>query len=86
MNMKEFAIANLGKNIKWKDGARYPLQEGMIVGYNELQKAIIVSFMYDIGWGKENIAGEDVVILHSPLNVSFWYIYPNLNKRWEVIQ
>lgn len=86
MDMKEFAIANLGKTVRWESFIMRPLPEGMIVGYNNLQKAIIVSFMYDIGWGKENIAGEDVVILHSPLNVSFWYIYPNSTKRWEVVE
>lgn len=84
MDVKEFAIANLGKTVRWQRFIIRPLPEGMIVGYNELQEAIIVSFTCNTGWDYEEEDG-DIILLHSPLNVSFWYIYPNLNKRWEVM-
>lgn len=80
MDVKEFAIANLGKTVRW----RKEFVEGMIVGYNIEKEAIIVSFAYNLGWDYEEEDG-DIILLHSPLNVSFWYIYPNLNKRWEVM-
>lgn len=86
MDVKEFAIANLGKTVRWKDDVTYPLQEGMIIGYSMSGEAVIISFTDTTGWDKETCEEGDIIILHSPLNVSFWYIYPNLNKRWEVIQ
>lgn len=86
MDFKEFAIANLGKTIRWKDGTRYPLPEGMIIGYSISGEAVIASFTDTTGWSKEVIEEGDTIILHSPLNISFWYIYPNLNKRWEIVE
>lgn len=85
MDVKEFAIANLGKTVRWESSIIRPLPEGMIVGYNNLQEAIIVSFTCNMGWDYEEEDG-DILLLRSPLNVSLWYIYINSNKRWEVIQ
>lgn len=84
MDVKEFAIANLGKTVSWGSAIIRSFPESMIVGYSELQEAIIVSFTCNMGWDYEEEDG-DIILLHSPLNVSFWYIYPNLNKRWEVM-
>lgn len=83
--MKKFAISNLGKSVRWRSFILNPLSEGMIVGYNAIWSAIIVSFTNGIGWGKESLEGTDVILLDSPLNVSFWYIYPNEEVKWEVV-
>lgn len=85
MDVKEFAIANLGKTVIWNYSSYYPYSNGMIVGYSKLQEAVIVSFTNEDGWSKEADEEEDIILLHSPLNVSLWYIYPDsIYKRWWI--
>lgn len=86
MDMKKFAIANLGKSVRWRSFIMNPIPKGMIVGYNAIWGAVIVSFTDDIGWDKESLDGTDVILLDSPLNVSFWYIYPNEEVKWKVVE
>lgn len=71
MNVKEFAKVNLGKSIEQED--LYYSDKGMVVGYSESEDAVIISFPDDRGWG--HLYSEDTILLHSPLNVTFLYMY-----------
>lgn len=64
-----FVKKNLGKEINVNIAGGY--KPGMIVGYNEYN--MIISFTEDTGWyGVERERG-DVILLHSPLDVTYWY-------------
>lgn len=85
MDVKEYAIANLGKTVSWHEGDLPPNKKAMIVGYCEFEEALIVSFTDDRGWGHNNRTNRNIILLHSPLNVSLWYIYPySIYKRWWI--
>lgn len=64
-----FAKENLGKEIKVKMDDVYRC--GIIVGYND--DFVIVSFSDHSGWEEYELESDDVILLHSPLNVTYWY-------------
>lgn len=81
MNVKEFAIANLGKSVEQED--LYYSDKGMVVGYFESEDAVIISFLDDRGW--KSVYSEDTILLHSPLNVTFLYMYlEDYPKFWRI--
>lgn len=84
MDVKEFAIANLGKEVIWEKYSMYPYPNGMIVGYCEKTKAIITSFPDTQGWNEVD-EDEDTILLHSPLNISYLYVFmDNYQKYWRI--
>ena len=58
-----FVQANLGKEVTIEEN------KAMIVGYNYDICCCILSFTSDAGW--TNILISDIILLRSPLNVSF---------------
>lgn len=58
-----FVQANLGKEVTIKEN------KAMIVGYNYDICCCILSFISNVGW--TNILVSDIILLRSPLNVSF---------------
>lgn len=83
MKAKEFVMANLGKSLTFKSVEEW--NGGMIVGYCKDNDGIIISFTDLRGWGFNCIEEEDVILLHSPLNVTLLYIYLDGYKTvWEV--
>lgn len=85
--IKEFAIANLGKEVRWSNEIGTPFFIGMIVGYCTEEDAVMISFTHDIGWGSQNRESRNMILINSPLNVSFWYIYlEEQDRRWEIIE
>lgn len=64
-----FAKENLGKEVRLEiDDV---CKTGMIVGYG--LGAVIISFTDCSGWEENEIEKDDVILLHSPLNVTYWY-------------
>lgn len=81
MNVKEFAIANLGKSIELED--LYYSDKGMVVGYYEPEDTVIVSFPDDRGWSHK--CDEDTILLHSPLNITYMYMFSEYYPRfWRI--
>lgn len=82
MDVKEYCIANLGKEVRFKDYFNeegLQLVEGMIVGYSTLgSDGLLVSFFNNLGWEatEEEIKEKDhcILLLHSPLNQTYWHI------------
>lgn len=77
--VKEEALAYLGKEVKWSN--YYP--KGMVVGYSESKEAVIVSFPNNFGWSKEALEYDDVILIHSPLNVTFWNLF---SISWDEVK
>lgn len=73
---KEFALSNLGKEVKFV--FRGETKVCMIVGYKHIEHpevfSIIVSLTDGFGWYSDSLGDNDCVLINSPLNVSFWYI------------
>lgn len=77
LKVRDWARRNLGKEVTY-------LYERMVVGYSELSAQVtgeekvnvLVSYTDYHGWGPEALDGTDHVLVHSPLNVSFWLVYP----------
>lgn len=81
MDVKEFAISNLGKSIEQEE--LYYSDKGMVVGYFEPEDAVIISFPDDRGWG--HLYSEDTILLHSPLNMTYLYMYlDDFPKYWRI--
>lgn len=81
MDVKEFAIANLGKEVIWINS--YP--NGMIVGYCERNNSIIVSYSGMDGWNRTRVDYEDTILLHSPLNMSYLYVFMDkYQEYWRI--
>ena len=60
-----FAIEYLGKEVLG----------GMIVGYDkDGGKHIIISYTDHKGWSPKSLEKDDVILINSPLNVSFSYV------------
>lgn len=70
----QFVIDNLGKEIRNQLNNNYC---GMIIGYDSIMNSnfIIVSRVDDKGW--HELEEHDIILLNSPLNVSYWYILIN---------
>lgn len=64
-----FIKENLGKEINVNIAGKH--KPGMIVGYNG--DDMIVSFTEDTGWYEVEREKGDVLLLYSPLNVTYWY-------------
>lgn len=58
-----FVQANLGKEVIIKGN------KAIIVGYNSKLRCCILSFTNNVGW--VSFLVSDIILLHSPLNVSF---------------
>lgn len=69
INVEQICSLNLGKEIEYGD------RKVMIVGYNTQYNFIIVSSIKDDGWNE--LIDSDIILIQSPLNVSFFYIAPN---------
>lgn len=74
-NVEDNARMNLGKEIVVKSG-----RHGMIVGYNLHLDSIIVSYTADVGFKRLTIL-DDIILLKSPLNVSYGYVSLTYAKR-----
>lgn len=72
MDIRKVCISNLGKEVN------YDSFKGMVVGYNILLECLILSFVEDIGWN--TIEYTDIILLCSPLNRSYAFVYP---KNYE---
>ena len=69
---RKFALKNLGKRVMLiKNGS---LVSGMVVGYYASKKDTgrLVSFTNRSGWTSDFQDPGYKVLVHSPLNVSFW--------------
>ena len=79
MDIQQFVKENLGKEIAFKncDNPKgTAIMRGMVVGYDSCRIEIFVSYTNDVGWSPaEIIDGDDVVLLHSPPNKSYDYIF-----------
>lgn len=77
--IKRYIVANLGKSFVYPIGFAEIETEVMIVGYNGL--SMVVSTTTKYGWSLDKnglLYDEDYpgkILLHSPLNVSFWHVY-----------
>lgn len=80
MDIVQFVKENLGKEIAFKncDNPKgTATMKGMVVGYDSNRIGILVSYTGNVGWSPAEIVNEDdIVLLHSPLNVSYGYIFP----------
>lgn len=81
------------ERLKVRDWARRNLgKEVMVVGYSELSAQVtgeekvnvLVSYTDYHGWGPEALDGTDHVLVHSPLNVSFWLVDPENIEEYVV--
>lgn len=81
MDIQQYVKVNLGKEITFKncDNAKgTAIMEGMVVGYDSCGIEILVSYTNNVGWSPNEIVdGDDIVLLHSPLNVSYDYVFPS---------
>lgn len=77
MDIENICIANLGKEID------YGSFKGMVVGYNILLECLILSFVEDIGWN--TIEYTDIILLRSPLNRSYVFVYPKNYKEQLIL-
>ena len=91
MKVKAFVDDNLGKEITFKNCDNIlgtPIMKGMVVGYDSSTEiAVLVSYTTNVGCFPEAL-NYDIVLLHSPLNVSFQYVYLDqiiINKNIEFI-
>lgn len=63
MDIKKICIANLGREINYGEF------KAMVVGYNTALEYLIISFTDYAGWNF--LTETDIILLHSPLNVSY---------------
>lgn len=91
MDIAQFVKENLGKEIAFKncDNPKgTATMKGMVVGYDSSQIEILVSYTNNVGWSPVEIVNEDdIVLLHSPLNVSYGYVFSDniINTRTSPI-
>lgn len=74
VSVEEFARNNIGKSFITFD-KDYRIREGieaMIVGYNSYHNFLICSIDELDGW--RNLWENDILIIHSPLNISYYYM------------
>lgn len=69
INVEQICSLNLGKEIDYGD------RKVIVVGYNTEYNFIICSSTKDDGWNE--LIDSDIILIQSPLNVSFFYIAPN---------
>jgi hypothetical protein len=77
MDIEKICINNLGKEVD------YDSFKGMVVGYNILLERLILSFVEDIGWN--TIEYTDIILLRSPLNRSYAFVYPKNYKEQLIL-
>lgn len=70
ITIEQICSLNLGKEIDY-----YRDYKVMVVGYNTEYNFIICSSTKDDGWNE--LIDSDIILIQSPLNVSFFYIAPN---------
>lgn len=77
LTVEEFARKNIGKSFKTFDKDYIiPFEtEAMIVGYSSFKQLLICSVTECGGWNE--LIDSDIILIQSPLNVSFFYIAPN---------
>lgn len=76
LTVEEFVRKNLGKSFITfdKDNIHVPVEvEAIIVGYNHHLNLVICSMTECTGW-HHFWDEEEVLLLHSPLNYSYFYI------------
>lgn len=64
-----FVKQNLGKVVRVNVDDIY--KSGIIVGYSDY--FVIISFADHSGWEENELEPDDVILLHSPMNVTYWY-------------
>lgn len=69
INVEQICSLNLGKEIDYGD------RKVIVAGYNTEYNFIICSSTKDDGWNE--LIDSDIILIQSPLNVSFFYIAPN---------
>lgn len=79
MNLKEFALANLGKEIEIKSDTPEGHVWGMIVGYtyfelDDCYKVLISLTDDEFGWDPDFLENHNTLLIHSPLNRAFWNV------------
>lgn len=74
LTVEEFARKNIGKSFKtfYKDCIIPPETEAMIVGYSSSKQLLICSVTECAGW--RNFDEDDILLVHSPLSYSYFYI------------
>lgn len=79
IKVRDWARRNLGKEVTISD-TNIAIRESkaMVAGYSEFRvfgkevTDVPVSFTNCAGWGPDGLDSTDHVLVHSPLNVSFW--------------
>lgn len=77
MDIKKICIANLGKEINYGEF------KGMVVGYNIVLGFLILSMTNSYGW--KLLEHTDIILLHSPLNVSYVLANPIYYKEQLIL-
>lgn len=77
MDIKKICIDNLGKEINYGEF------KAMVVGYNIVFGFLIVSMTNGYGW--ELLEHTDIILLHSPLNVSYVLANPIYYKEQVIL-
>ena len=81
VKVRDWARRNLGKEVTIIDtNIAIRTSKAMVVGYSEFRVLgedvtnVLVSFTNHAGWGPGGLDSTDHVLVHSPLNVSFWMV------------
>lgn len=77
MNIEKICIDNLGKEINYGEF------KAIVVGYNIIFGFLIVSMTNGYGW--ELLEHTDIILLHSPLNVSYILANPIYYKEQLIL-
>jgi hypothetical protein len=77
MDIKKICIANLGKEINYGEF------KGMVVGYNIVLGFLILSMTNSYGW--DLLKHTDIILLRSPLNVSYVLANPKYYKEQLIL-
>lgn len=77
MDIEKICIDNLGKEINYCEF------KAMVVGYNIVFGFLIVSITNGYGW--ELLEHTDIILLHSPLNVSYVLANPIYYKEQLIL-
>lgn len=72
MDAKKFCSINLGKRVSFTKDEK--LVSGMVVGYNNTNTFVLVSFTTDEGWHLDLRRYGYQLLISSPLNVTFWNV------------
>lgn len=95
LKVRDWARRNLGKEVTYlyeRMVGRSEWHEVMVVGYSELSAQVtgeekvnvLVSYTDYHGRRPEALDGTDHVLVHSPLNVSFWRVDPENIEEYVV--